>query len=155
VLHNDLEALFAALMVATGAAAQGMDVTIFFTFWGLNLLRGDHPNPAFEKEPRTWAQWFFQWIMPRGPRRQALGKHNYGGLGAGMLQSIMKQRKVMDLPELIEAAVRQDVRFVACSMSMGVMGISKRDLHPYANLEFGGVAAYVGDASSAELSLVF
>lgn len=155
VLHNDKEALLAALLVANGAAAQGMDVTMFFTFWGLNLLRGDLPNPAHAPEPVTWAQRLFKWLMPRGPKRQSLGKLNFGGMGAGMLNGLMRRKNIMDLPELLESAQEQDIRFIACTMSMNVMGITKRDLHPYSTLEYGGVATFVEASEGADLSLVF
>ena len=155
VLHNDKEALLAALLVANGAAAQGMEVMLFFTFWGLNLLRGDDPNGIYPKENVSWAQRLFKWLMPRGPKKQGLGKLNFGGLGGSMMNSLMKKKNIMDLPELLEAAQDQGVRFVACTMSMNVMGITKRDLHPYKSLDFGGVAAFVESAGEAELSLVF
>lgn len=155
VLHNDKEALLAAMLVANGAAAQGMNVTVFFTFWGLNLLRGDLPNPVHAHQRVTWAQRLFKWLMPRGPRRQSLGKLNFGGMGSGMLNQLMRQKKIMDLPELLEAAQEQRVRFIACTMSMDVMGITKRDLHPYETLEYGGVATFVESAQAADLSLVF
>ncbi|MFK7988318.1 MAG: sulfurtransferase TusA family protein [Sandaracinaceae bacterium] len=155
VLHNDKEALLAALLVANGAAAQGMDVTMFFTFWGLNLLRGDLPNPAHAPEKVTWAQRLFKWLMPRGPKRQSLGKLNFGGMGAGMLNGLMRRKNIMDLPELLESAQEQDIRFIACTMSMNVMGITKRDLHPYSTLEYGGVATFVEASEGADLSLVF
>lgn len=155
VMHNDKEALLAALLVANGAAAQGMEVMLFFTFWGLNLLRGDAPNVAHPAQKVTWSQKLFKWMMPKGPRRQGLGKLNFAGVGAGMMGGLMKKNNIMDLPELISAASEQGIQFVACTMSMGVMGITKRDLHPYENMEYGGVAAFVQSAGEAELSLVF
>ncbi|MCA9656287.1 MAG: DsrE/DsrF/DrsH-like family protein, partial [Myxococcales bacterium] len=155
VLHNDREALLAALLVAVGAAAQGMGVMMFFTFWGLNLLRGDGPNPSVPAEKVSWAQRMFKWMMPRGPRRQKLGKLDMGGIGRTMLGSIMKRYELMDIPELMAAAEEQGVRFVACTMSMQVMGITKRDLAARDNLEFGGVAAFVESASRSRVSLTF
>lgn len=155
VLHNDKEALLAALLVANGAASQGMDVMLYFTFWGLNLLRGDLPNPAHKPEKVSWSQRLFKWLMPKGPKRQGLGKLNFGGMGGGMMKSLMKKKNIMDLPELLDAAQEQEVRFVACTMSMNVMGVTKRDLHPYPTLEYGGVAAFVESAGSSEISLVF
>ena len=155
VLHNDKEALLAALMVANGAASQGMEVTLFFTFWGLNLLRGDAPNAAHPKEKVSWAQRLFKWLMPRGPRRQGLGKLNFGGMGGGMMNRLMREKQIMDLPELLQSAEELDVKFIACTTSMKVMGVTKRELHPYANLQYGGVATFVEESRSAEMSLVF
>jgi peroxiredoxin family protein len=167
----------AALLVANGAAAQGMEVTIFFSFWGLNLLRGDTLERELEVSKRGWfgrmldklmpsrrqrgpsnaslAQRMFKMMMPSGPRTQALGKLNFGGMGALMLQRIMNEQKIMSMPEMLAAAVEQDVRFIVCTMSMGVMGIAKDDLMPLPNMIFGGVATFVEDASRAEMSMVF
>jgi TusA-related sulfurtransferase/peroxiredoxin family protein len=153
VLHNDREALLAALLVAVGAAAQGMSVMMFFTFWGLNLLRGENPNVPPEKV--SWAQRMFKWMMPKGPAKQKLGKLDMAGMGRSMLGSIMKRYKLMDIPELMVTAEEQGVRFVACTMSMQVMGITKHDLAPRGNLDFGGVAAFVESASRSRMSLTF
>jgi TusA-related sulfurtransferase/peroxiredoxin family protein len=155
VLHNDQEALLAALLVAVGAAAQGMEVVMFYTFWGLNLLRGESPNSAERPQEVSWMQRMLKWMMPKGPRRQALGKLNFGGAGKLMLDSIMKKNNIMSLPQLLDAAQEQGVRFIACTMSMQVMGITRRDLQARTNLEYGGVAAFVEAAHGSRMSLVF
>lgn len=155
VLHNDKEALLAALLVAVGAAAQGMEVVMFFTFWGLNLLRGDEPNTTQPKEAVSWMQRMMKWMMPKGPRRQKLGQMDMGGMGRGMLKSIMDSKNIMDIPELMDAAEEQDIQFIACTMSMQVMGITKRDLAPRKNMVYGGVAAFVESAGNSKLSLMF
>ncbi len=154
-LHNDKEALLAALLVANGAAAQGMDVSIFFTFWGLNLLRGDIPNPAHKREKVGWSQRLFKWMMPRGPKKQQISQLNFGGMGSSMLNGLMRKKNIMDLPDLLESAQDLNIEFIACTMSMNVMGITKRDLHPYSTLTYGGVATFVEKSASSELSLVF
>lgn len=155
VLHNDHEALLAALLVANGAAAQGMETNVFFTFWGLNLLRGDRPNLAEARERVGPLQRLMKWMMPRGPRRQPLGKLHFGGLGKNLLRRIMRDQDLMLLPDLMRSAQELGVQFTACTMSMSVMGITRRDLHPHPNLSYGGVSSFVGDARGAELSLVF
>jgi peroxiredoxin family protein len=155
VLHNDLEALLAAMLVANGAAAQGQRVVVFFTFWGLNLLRGDRPNQAAPKEKVSFIQRMFKWMMPKGPKRQKLGQMNFGGAGPMMLGGLMREKKIMELPTLIKQAEEQGVKFVACTMSMSVMGITKRDLEPRKNLAYGGVAYFVDAAKGAKMSLVF
>jgi peroxiredoxin family protein/TusA-related sulfurtransferase len=155
VLHNDHEALLAALLIANGAAAAGIETTIFFTFWGLNLLRGPTPNLAEPKPQIGLMQRLMKWMMPKGPERQPLGKMHFAGLGKGMLSTIMRRQQIMSLPELMDSAQQLGVRFTACSMSMSVMGISPRDLHPYPNLDYGGVASFVEDARRSAISLVF
>lgn len=155
ILHNDLEALLAAMLVANGALAQGMEVSIFFSFWGLNLLRGESPRLDVPVEKTSWMQRMMKWMMPRGPKRQKLGQMNFGGAGKAMLGHIMKDKGIMDLPALLESARENGARFVACTMSMSVMGITRRDLMPLDNLEFGGVAAYVADAAQSRMTLTF
>lgn len=155
VLHNDHEALLAALLVANGAAAQGMKTSLFFTFWGLNLLRGDHPDPTQPRERVGFMQRMMKWMMPKGPTRQRLGQMNFGGLGKAMLGSIMRKQNILGLPELMRSAQELGVTFTACTMSMSVMGITKGDLYPYPNLEYAGVATFVDRARVSSLNLVF
>jgi peroxiredoxin family protein len=94
-------------------------------------------------------------MMPKGPAEQKLGKLDMAGMGRTMLGSIMKRYELMDIPELMATAEEQGVRFVACTMSMQVMGITKRDLAPRANLDYGGVAAFVEAAGRSRVSLTF
>ncbi|MFO0747218.1 MAG: sulfurtransferase TusA family protein [Myxococcota bacterium] len=155
ILHNDLECLLAAMLVANGALAQGMDVSVFFSFWGLNLLRGDKPRLDVPVQKVSWMQRMMKWMMPKGPRRQKLGQMNFGGAGKAMLGHIMKTNNIMDLPALMDSARENGARFIACTMSMSVMGITPRDLMPLPNLELGGVATFVGDASRARMTMTF
>lgn len=155
VLHNDMEALLAALMMANAAASSGMRATVYFAFWGLNVLRGDTPRQDVPVEKVNLFQRVFKWMMPRGPRRQRLGKLSFGGMGGSIMRRIMKQNKLMLVEEHIEQACALDVRFVVCTMSMSVMGITRRDLVDLPNIEFAGVTSFVGDARGAGLSLVF
>jgi peroxiredoxin family protein len=155
VLHNDFEALMAALMTATAAAAGGMKVEIFFSFWGVNMLRADKPQDIAAQDKPTFLQRVFAWMMPRGPRRQQLGKLNFGGMGTNIMLGIMRQKKVMDLDQLMQSAIEQDVRFVVCTTSMSIMGLDKRDIAPLPNVHFGGVASFVDASRGAGMSLVF
>lgn len=155
LLHNDHEALLAALLVANGAAAQGIDTTVFFTFWALNLLRAPTPNLAEPQPEIGLMQRLMKWMMPKGPERQPLGQMHFAGLGKGMLSAIMRRQQLMTLPELMDNAQQLGVRFTACTMSMSVMGIAPRDLHPYPNLDYGGVASFVEEARHSSITLVF
>mgnify|MGYP002381757294 CR=1 FL=1 len=154
VVHNDLENLLAAFIIANGAAAAGQRVMMFFTFWGLNVLRGEEPNTAAPVARASFVQRMFKWMMPKGVR-QPLGQYNFGGVGPRLLGSIMRGQKLTELPSLVEHASELGVRFVACTMSMSVMGLSKRDFHPYANLEFAGVASFVDAARTSGMNFVF
>lgn len=155
VLHNDLEALLAAMMVATSAATQGLKVEIFFSFWGVNMLRGDKPRQDAPKERASWAQRLFKFLMPRGPKRQALGQLNFGGFGSTMLQRIMREQNVMSLDQMMQTAVEMDIQFTVCTMSMSVMGIAKRDLVNLPNMKFAGVASFVESSARSKISMVF
>ncbi|MDP2307968.1 MAG: DsrE/DsrF/DrsH-like family protein [Pseudomonadota bacterium] len=157
VLRNDFESLMAALMVANASAAQGMQVSIFFSFWGVNLLRGEAPRslvgvPTTRVSP---LHAMMKWMMPRGPNRQKMSKMHMGGVGTAMMRFFMREQNVLGLAELLDEAARQDVRFCVCTMSMGVMGIQKADLMDLANIEFGGVTTFTERARRSALSLVF
>ena len=155
VLHNDLEAVLAALMTANAAASNGMQVVLFFAFWGINLLRADKPRKDVPKEKVSFMQRMFKRMMPKGPKRQRLGKLSFGGMGGTIMRGIMRKKNIMQAEELMEQAIEMGVRFTACTTSMSVMGVTRRDLMDLPNLEFAGVASFVGEAKGAGVSLVF
>ncbi|MFZ5596157.1 MAG: DsrE/DsrF/DrsH-like family protein [Bacillota bacterium] len=147
VFSGDLDKAMAAFVIANGAAAMGDDVVMFFTFWGLNMLR----KPEKVKAKKGFLQAMFGWMMPRGADKLGLSKMNFGGMGASMMKTVMKQKKVQSLPELIETAKEQGIRMIACTMSMDVMGITGEELID--GLEFAGVATYLGEADEANVNL--
>jgi len=143
VFSGDLDKAMASFIIANGAAAMGNEVTMFFTFWGLNVLR----KPDKVKIKKSFLEAFFGWMMPRGAGRLGLSKMNFGGMGASMMRTIMKQKNVSDVQELIETAQSLGVKLIACSMSMDVMGIRAEELID--GVEFAGVATYLGEADEA------
>jgi peroxiredoxin family protein len=147
VFSGDLDKAMAAMIIARGAAAMGNEVTLFFTFWGLNLLR--RPEPVAVKKNLLEAM--FGWMMPRGPRRAKLSQLHMAGLGTAMMQHVMQTKNVPTLEEMIAEAQALGVRFVACTMSMDVMGIHAEELID--DVELGGVASYLGDADEANVNL--
>ncbi len=148
VFSGDFDRVFAAFIIANGAAAMGDDVTMFFTFWGLNALRKPTKQATSGK---SGLQKAFAAMMPRGADRLKLSNMNFAGAGPRMFKRVMKQQNVMSLNELIDTAREQGVRFVVCTMSMDVMGLQKDELID--GLEFGGVASYLGDADEANVNL--
>jgi NADPH-dependent 2,4-dienoyl-CoA reductase/sulfur reductase-like enzyme/peroxiredoxin family protein/TusA-related sulfurtransferase/rhodanese-related sulfurtransferase len=144
---NDLDRVMAAFVIANGAAAMGNEVTIFFTFWGLNVLR----RPSGPPVSKGLLDRMFGAMMPRGPERLTLSRMHMGGMGTRMMKYVMKQKNVMSLPELIAAAKVAGVRLVACSMSMDVMGIKAEEL--VEGVEIGGVGYYLGKADEANVNL--
>ncbi len=148
VFSGDFDKVFAAFVIANGAAAMGDDVTMFFTFWGLNALR--RPK-KIKVDGKTGLQKAFAAMMPRGADKLKLSHMNFGGAGPRMFKHVMKQKNVMSLDELIESAREQNIKFVACTMSMDVMGISPEELID--GVECVGVASYLGEADEANVNL--
>ena len=147
VFDGDFDKALASFIIANGAAAMGRPVTMFFTFWGLNILRKHEPV----KVRMTAVEKMFGAMMPRGTAKLALSKMNMLGMGTRMMKMIMKKKNVLTLDELIKSAMENGVRIVACTMSMDVMGIRKEELID--GIEYAGVASYLGDAEMADVNL--
>lgn len=147
VFSGDLDKTIAAFIMANGAVAMGRKVTIFFTFWGLNILR----KPKKVKIKKTFIEKMLGKMMPRGSKKLGLSRMNMRGIGAKMIRSIMKKKGVASLEELINNALEHGVRLVACQMSMDVMGIHKEELID--GVELGGVATFLGSSEQSDMSL--
>ncbi|WP_210367222.1 CoA-disulfide reductase [Bacillus sp. REN3] len=147
VFSGDLDKAIATFIIASGAAAMGKEVTLFFTFWGLNILKRSDA-PATEKDMMAK---MFSMMMPKGTSDLPLSKMNMGGMGAKMIKSVMANKNVDSLETLMKNAMDAGVKFVACAMSMDIMGIKKEELID--GVEIGGVAAYLGDAEDSGLNL--
>ncbi|WP_152394116.1 CoA-disulfide reductase [Paenibacillus guangzhouensis] len=149
VFSGDLDKTIASFIIATGAAAMGKPVTMFFTFWGLNVLRKSGPSDvAVDKD---MMEKMFGMMMPKGPKALPLSKMNMGGMGAKMIQYAMGRKNVDSLETLMKNAIDVGVKLVACTMSMDIMGIKAEELID--GVEYGGVATYLGDAEDAGLNL--
>jgi peroxiredoxin family protein len=148
VFSGDLDKAMAAFVIANGAAAMGDDVTMFFTFWGLNILRKPEKVKTGKK---SFLQGMFGAMMPRGAGRLGISKMNFGGMGARMMRMVMKQQNVNSVEELIATAQEQGIKMIACTMSMDVMGIHAEELMD--GLEYAGVATYLGEADEANVNL--
>ncbi|MGI6367256.1 MAG: FAD-dependent oxidoreductase [Anaerolineae bacterium] len=139
VFSGDLDHAMAAMIIANGAAAMGQPVSVFFTFWGLNLLRRpDGPTPA-----KTFIERMFGWMMPRGARRVRLSNLNMLGLGTAMMKGVMRSKNIDTLESLIASAQQVGVRLIACQMTMDMMGIKPEELID--GVEIGGVATMLGE----------
>lgn len=147
VFSGDLDKALAAMIIANGAVAMGKKVTMFFTFWGLNILR----KPDKISVPKNGIEKMFGMMMPRGSSKLKLSKMHMSGMGTSMIKKVMKDKNVNSLEELIEAAKDNGVRMVACTMSMDLMGIKKEELID--GIEFGGVASYLGATDQANHNL--
>lgn len=144
VFSGDFDKAIASMIIATGAASFGKPVTIFFTFWGLSILK---------KEPvkKKGMAKLFDIMLPKSANQLPLSKMNMGGAGQKMIKKIMKDKNVDALPEMIQQAHELGVKFVACTMSMDLMGIEKEELFDF--VEYGGVATFIGDSEQANMQL--
>lgn len=145
LFSGDFDKAIASMIIATGAASFGKNVTIFCTFWGLNLLKKQ------KKVKKHGIAKMFDLMLPKSANAMPLSKMNMGGLGTKMIQSIMKEKNVDALPLMIERAHEMGVNFIACTMSMDLMGIEKDELFDW--VEFGGVASFIGASENANMQL--
>ncbi|MDQ1318141.1 MAG: hypothetical protein QG588_1798, partial [Candidatus Poribacteria bacterium] len=134
-------------IIANGARSMGSEVTLFFTFWGINILRKEQYPPG----QKPLMDQMFGMMMPKGAKRLKLSKLNMFGVGTEMMKQVMKEKNVSSLSQLIMAARDSGIKFVACSMSMDVMGIKKEELID--GVEIGGVAQYLSEADQSNMNL--
>lgn len=151
VFSGDLDKVLASFIIANGAAAMGRQVTMFFTFWGLNALRKSKKASAGLVVKKSFIEKMFGIMMPQGSEKLKLSKMNMGGMGTAMMKMVMKNKNVNSLETLIQNALENGVRLVACTMSMDIMGITADELID--GVEFAGVASYLGDAEEANVNL--
>ncbi|WP_040030665.1 persulfide response sulfurtransferase CstA [Staphylococcus cohnii] len=147
LFSGELDKAVAAMIIANGARAAGRDVTIFFTFLGLNALKKEQTVNV----KKNGIAKMFDWMLPKTPLRMLLSKMNMFGLGNIMMRYVMKKKNVDSLPSLINQAIEQDIKLIACTMSMDVMGIQKEELRD--EVEYGGVGTYIGDTENANHNL--
>lgn len=147
VFSGDLDKALAAFIIANGAASMGHKVTLFFTFWGLNILRKD----AYVPVKKNLIEKMFGFMMPRGANKLTLSKMHMAGMGTEMIKWIMKQKNVDSLPVLIRTAQENGVRLLACQMSMDLMGIKREELLD--GVEIAGVATFVASSDESNATL--
>lgn len=147
VFSGDLDKAIASFIIATGAASMGKEVTMFFTFWGLNILkRKDRP-----KTNKDTMEKMFDVMLPSHTGKLPLSQMNMGGMGPKMINQIMKKHNVDDLDTLMKNAIDMGVKVVACAMSMDLMGIKAEEFID--GVEIGGVASYLGATEDSGLNL--
>ena len=146
VFSGDLDKAMASFIIATGAASMGKEVTMFFTFWGLNVLR--KPGVKVEKDA---LENMFSKMMPEGAKKLKLSNMNMGGMGSKMINYVMKKKNVDDVETLIANAQKMGVKLVACAMSMDIMGIKQEELID--GVEIAGVASYLAETEDSGLNL--
>ena len=148
LLSGDLDRAMAAFIIATGAAAMGMSVTMFFTFWGLNTIR----RKGATSSAKDWLRRMFGVLNRGGAESLPLSRFHFGGLGTKMMQKVMKQNRMPGVPELMQTAMELGVRFIACTTTMGMMGITKDTLIDGID-QFAGVTTYLAAAKQGNVNL--
>ncbi|MDI6704918.1 MAG: DsrE/DsrF/DrsH-like family protein [Bacillota bacterium] len=148
VFSGDYDKAFAALMIANGARNNGMEVSMFFAFWGLFLLRDPE---RVDNDAKTTYEQMLGAVTPKGPEDLGLSRMNFMGIGKALMKDMMEEDDAPSLTRLFEGARKRDVKFCACKLSMEVMGFKKGELIP--EVEVMDVTHYLNDATQADLQL--
>jgi len=149
VFSGELDKVLAALVIATGAVAMGMEVVMFFTFWGTPVLRDKNKTVGGKDIMGN----MFGAMLPKGASDVKLSQMNMGGMGTAMMKSLMKKKNVASPEEMFALAEELGVRIVICEMSMDLMGFKREEMIDYQNLEFGGVAKFLEEAGTSRVQL--
>ncbi len=149
VFSGDLDKALAAFIIATGATAMGMEVVMFFTFWGTTVVRAKNKNVGGKDMMGT----MFGAMLPKGAEKVKLSQMNMGGMGTAMMKSLMKKKNVASLPEMIALAEELEVKIYVCEMSMDLMGFKREEMVDYEGLSFAGVATFLEEAQNSKVQL--
>lgn len=149
VFSGDLDRLIAAFILAVGAAAMYERVVMFFTFWGITALRDKNRKIKKEKlMPKMFSK-----MLPAGAGNLALSKMNMLGMGTAMMKSLMREKNVLSLGDLMKTAGDFGVEIVICEMSMDLMGFTMDEMIDYPNVSLAGAAKYLQEAADSKVSL--
>lgn len=146
LFSGDLDKAIASFIIATGAAAMGMEVSMFFTFWGLSVIKKQTKFAG-----KNVLEQGFAAVLPSGSKNLPLSQMSFFGAGSKIIRKLMRDHDVASLEELMGMAQEFGVRMVACEMSQELLGIHDEELMD--GIEHGGVATFMGDAARAKASL--
>lgn len=146
VFSNDLDKAIAAFFIANGARSTGKNVTMFFTFWGINILRRPYHIPV----KKSLIEKMFAFMMPRGAEKMVLSKMHMGGMGTSLMKYVMKKKNILSLAQLVEEAQKSGIKLLACSTAMEIMGIKKDELID--GVEVAGLAKFLSESEKAASS---
>jgi peroxiredoxin family protein len=147
VFSGDLDKALAAFIIATGAVAMGMEVSMFFTFWAIPILRDKKKKVG----GKTFMGKMFGAMLPKGAGKVKLSKMNMGGMGTHMMKSLMKKKNVASLEEMLDLAAELGVKINVCEMSMDLMGFKREEMIDYPDLTFCGVAKVMDEAQDSKV----
>jgi len=148
VFSGDMDKAMAAFNIAIGAASMGMEATMFFTFWGIHILK----RPNAPSKARGFIRKMLSMMSPPGAHKLPLSRLNMLGMGPFMMKKLMRQYKMPDIKEMIALAKRGGVKLIACTVTMELMGIGKDQLIDEVDT-LAGVATYLSEASEANVNL--
>ncbi len=148
IFSGELDKALAGFNIANAAAAMGMEVTMFFTFWGLNVIRKSRGL----SKPKDFARRLLGWMNPGGSRSLGLSRLHMFGLGTGMMKNLMRKERMPSLEQLISMAAGQGVHFVACTTSMNMMGLTEGDFIEEVK-DFAGAASFLNEARQSHVTL--
>lgn len=149
VFSGELDKHIAAMIIATGAAAMGMKVVMFFTFWGSAALRDPKKNVG----GKDFMSKMFGFMLPKGRNKTKLSKMNMAGMGTAMLKGLMKKKNVASMDQLFEIAGMMGVEINVCEMSMDLMGFKREEMVEYPSLSYCGVATFLAHAKESAIQL--
>ncbi|MGA9047515.1 MAG: DsrE/DsrF/DrsH-like family protein [Dehalococcoidia bacterium] len=148
LFSGEMDKALAAFNIAVGGASSGMDVTIFFTFWGLNVIKKNEGSIKSKGIMRN----MLNFMNRGGAKRLPLSKFHMMGMGKAMMQRLMKDINFPQVDELIKLAKELDVKFIACTTTIGMMGLTRDAFIPEVDT-FAGVATYIAEAQKSKISL--
>jgi peroxiredoxin family protein len=149
VFSGELDKHLAAMIIATGAAAMGMKVVMFYTFWGTAALR----EPKKKVGGKDFMSKMFGFMLPKGRNKIVLSKMHMAGMGTAMMKSLMKKKNVASMDQMYEIAGMMGVEIKVCEMSMDLMGFKREEIIEYPHLEFCGVATFLANAKESAVQL--
>jgi len=149
VFSGDLDKALAAFVIGTGAVAMGLEVVMFFTFWGTPLLRDKNKQVGGKDMMGT----MFGSLLPKGTGGAKLSKMNMGGMGTTMMKSLMKKKNVASLEEMVQMGAELGIKIFVCEMSMDLMGFKREEMIQYPDLTFCGVAKFLEEAMNSKIQL--
>jgi peroxiredoxin family protein len=149
VFSGDLDKVLASFIIATGSVAMGMEVVMFFTFWGTPVLRDKNKSVGGKDIMGK----MFGTMLPKGTGAVKLSQMNMGGMGTAMMKSLMKKKNVATLEQMLEMAEELGVKIYVCEMSMDLMGFKREEMIDYNGLEFCGVAKFLEEANNSRIQL--
>jgi peroxiredoxin family protein len=147
---GEWDRLFAALSIAAGSLAMGMEVHLFFTFWAVSALRS---ADRLSFKGKSFLQSMFSWIMPRGPRRAPLSRMNFGGIGKTLMRRVMKREGVADIDQLFEEVQELGAHIHLCDTTTTLFGLQCFELESVENIDHCGVTTFLSHALKSRLVL--